>query len=109
MARTLFQVIKDKFGAHRLLQAINVYPPYLGAGIRVREITPDLRRFEVEMRMYPWTRNYVGTAFGGSMYSMTDPWFMFILFENLGPGYIVWDKAATIRFLKPGLGTLRAT
>lgn len=106
--KSVFQMIKEKLGTHRFLQAINLYPPYLGAGIRVRRITPDLRRFEIEMRMYPWNKNYVGTHFGGSMYSMTDPWFMFILLENLGPGYIVWDKAAAIRFLKPGKGTLRA-
>lgn len=104
-----FQFIKDKLGAHRLLQAINLYPPYLGAGIRVRHISEDLTRFDVELRMYPWNKNYVGTHFGGSLYSMTDPWFMFILLENLGSGFVVWDKAASIRFLKPGKGTMRAT
>lgn len=53
-------------------------------------------------------RNYVGTHFGGSLFAMADPWFMIMLIERLGPGYAVWDKAATIRFRKPGRGTVRA-
>lgn len=65
-------------------------------------------RLEVEMKMRWWNRNLVGTHFGGSLYSMCDPFYMFILMENLGSGYIVWDKAATIRFKKPGMGTVRA-
>jgi hypothetical protein len=51
----------------------------------------------------------VGTQFGGSLYSMTDPFYMLMLIENLGKGYIVWDKAATIRFKSPGHGTVHAT
>jgi acyl-coenzyme A thioesterase PaaI-like protein len=60
------------------------------------------------MRLRRWNRNYVGTHFGGSLYSMCDPFFMLILMENLGRGYVVWDKAATIRFRRPGKGTVRA-
>jgi acyl-coenzyme A thioesterase PaaI-like protein len=90
-----------------LLRLMNLYPPYLGAGIRVRS-SPDLRTFDVRMRLSPLNRNYVGTHFGGSLYSMCDPFFMLILFEALGPGYVVWDKAATIRFRRPGRGTVHA-
>ena len=56
-----------------------------------------------------FNRNYVGTHYGGSLYSMCDPWFMVMLIEQLGPDYIVWDKAATIRFKKPGRGTVKAS
>lgn len=56
-----------------------------------------------------FNRNYVGTHYGGSLYSMCDPWFMVMLIENLGPDYIVWDKAATIRFKKPGKGVVKAS
>jgi len=52
------------------------------------------------------TRNYVGTIFGGSMYGAVDP--VYMLMKNLGPGYEIWDKAATIRFKKPGRSTLHA-
>ncbi|HYO14699.1 MAG TPA: DUF4442 domain-containing protein [Thermoanaerobaculia bacterium] len=91
-----------------LLRMLNLYPPYLGAGVRVRT-SPDLRTFEVRMKLRWWNRNYVGTHFGGSLYTMCDPFFMLILVDALGSGYIVWDKAATIRFRRPGRGTVRAT
>jgi hypothetical protein len=60
------------------------------------------------MDLRVWNRNYVGTHYGGSLYSMTDPFYMLMLMENLGADYIVWDKAATIRFRKPGKGKVRA-
>ena len=91
-----------------LLRMLSFWPPYLGAGIRVRT-SPDLRTFEVRMKLRWWNRNYVNTHFGGSLYSMCDPFFMLILAEALGRGYVVWDKAATIRFRRPGKGTVRAT
>ena len=89
-----------------LLRSINAWPPFLGAGIRVTRMAS--KAIDVEMRLRFWNRNYVGTHFGGSLYSMTDPFFMLMLLENLGPEYLVWDKAATIRFKKPGRGKVRA-
>jgi acyl-coenzyme A thioesterase PaaI-like protein len=91
-----------------MIRLLSLYPPYLGAGIRVKA-SPDLRTFEVRMKLRRWSRNYVGTQFGGSLYSMCDPFFMLILAEALGSGYVVWDKAATIRFRRPGRGTVHAT
>lgn len=88
---------------------VNLYPPYLGAGVRVTRVTADLGAVDVRMRLTPWNRNYVGAHFGGSLFAMADPFFMIILMERLGPGYAVWDKAATIRYRKPGRGTVRAT
>jgi acyl-coenzyme A thioesterase PaaI-like protein len=89
-----------------LAPLLNVYPPYLGAGIRVREEGPTT--FEVSMTLQPWNQNYLGTHFGGSLYSMCDPFFVLILSRNLGPGYVVWDKSARIRFRRPGRGTVTA-
>ncbi|MGC4117075.1 MAG: YiiD C-terminal domain-containing protein [Myxococcales bacterium] len=89
-----------------LARLLNVYPPYLGAGVRVREV--DSHTFDVSMRLRPWNQNYFGTHFGGSLYSMCDPFFALVLARELGPEYVVWDKAAAIRFLKPGKGTVRA-
>ena len=91
-----------------LIRLLNLYPPYLGAGVRVRA-SNDLRTFEVTMKLRWWNRNYVGTHFGGSLYTMCDPFFMLILYEALGRGYVVWDKAATVRFRRRGTGTVRAT
>jgi len=91
-----------------MIRLLSLYPPYLGAGVRVKA-SPDLRTFEVRMKLRWWNRNYVGTQFGGSLYSMCDPFFMLALADALGRGYIVWDKAATIRFRRPGRGAVRAT
>ncbi len=87
---------------------LNLWPPFLGAGIRVLRISSDWKEIDVEMKLRWWNRNYVGTHYGGSLYSMADPFFMVMLIENLGKDYIVWDKAASIRFRKPGRGTVVA-
>lgn len=94
--------------ARFLRWALNFYPPYLGAGIRVRHISADLREVKIRMGLGWYNRNYVGTQFGGSLYSMTDPFFMLMIMENLGRDYIVWDKAAHIDFVSPGKGPVFA-
>lgn len=91
-----------------LLRIMSFYPPYLGAGIRAKA-SSDLRTFEVRMKLRFWNRNYLGTQFGGSLYSMCDPFFVLILATALGRDYVVWDKTATIRFRRPGRGTVKAT
>ena len=91
-----------------LIRFLSLWPPYLGAGIRVRSISPDYREIEVEMRQRWYNTNYVGVHFGGSLYAMTDPFYMLMLIENLGRDYIVWDKAASIRFKRPGRGRVHA-
>ena len=80
----------------------------LGAGIRVTRIQADWKELDVEMRLRWWNANYVGTHYGGSLYSITDPFFMVMLIRILGPDYIVWDKAASIRFRRPGRSTVYA-
>jgi acyl-coenzyme A thioesterase PaaI-like protein len=96
-------------GPARFLRLMGIYPPYLGAGVRVRHAAPDLSRVEVEMPLTRWNRNFVGTHFGGSLYSMCDPFFMLMLMARLGRDYVVWDRSASIEFLRPGRGTVRAT
>ncbi len=93
----------------RLLRwLMNFYPPYLGAGIRVRHISDDFRQAQVRMGLRWYNRNYVGTQFGGALYSMTDPFFMLMLLQNLGDDFVVWDKAANIEFVSPGKGRVYA-
>lgn len=92
----------------RLISMINFYPPYLFSGIKVVEYAPDLSMFRTQLKLTWFNRNLLGTAFGGSLYSMCDPFFMFILIIHLGDEYIVWDKYASIDFLKPGRGTVFA-
>jgi len=87
---------------------VTLYPPYLGAGVVCTRATDDLRIIEVELRMHSWNRNFVGTHFGGSLYAMCDPFYMLILIEALGDLCVVWDKRASITYVRPGRGTVRA-
>jgi hypothetical protein len=90
-----------------MLRLINIWPPFAAAGIHVHW-GAYMKSANVEMTLRPWNRNFVGTHYGGSLYSMTDPFYMLMLIANLGSEYIVWDKAAHIRFRKPGKGKVRA-
>src|SRR5919106_418231 len=105
---TLWQRLSARLGPKRVLKWIQFYPPYVGAGVRVRHVANDLRAVEVEMPLTRFNRNCVGTHFGGSLYSMCDPFFMLMVMMNVGDGYVVWDKSASIRFVKPGRGRVRA-
>lgn len=99
---------RAKLSAKEMADFLGTYGPYAGAGIRVTEASDDSRRWVVEMPLLPTNQNYMGSHFGGSLYSMCDPFFVLILIRNLGPDFVVWDKAASIRFKKPGTGTVRA-
>lgn len=83
---------------------LSLYGPYFGAGVWVETIGDDFCYAKVSMKLRWYNRNYVNTHFGGSLYSMTDPFFMLLIMKNLGKDYIVWDKAADIDFVKPGKG-----
>jgi Domain of unknown function (DUF4442) len=104
----LLQLLGGSKNSHALRRWINLWPPFLGAGIRVQRIAPDMRAVDVEMKLRWWNANYVGTHFGGSLFAMTDPFYMLMLMANLGRDYVVWDKAASIRYRKPGQGRVRA-
>lgn len=104
----LLKLLGGSDSSHALRRGVNLWPPFLGAGIRVKHIAPDMKSIDVEMKLRWWNANYVGTHFGGSLFAMTDPFYMLMLMANLGREYIVWDKAASIRYRKPGKGTMRA-
>jgi len=87
---------------------INLWPPFLGAGIRVRHIAPDWSEVRVELRQGLLNRNAVGTHYGGSLFSMTDPFYALMLLHHLGERYLIWDQAASIDFVAPGRGTVHA-
>jgi acyl-coenzyme A thioesterase PaaI-like protein len=108
MTRNVLLKLLGGSQAHALRRGVNLWPPFLGMGIRVQHIAPDMKSIDVEMKLRWWNANYVGTHFGGSLFAMTDPFYMLMLMANLGGDYIVWDKAASIRYRKPGRGTVRA-
>ena len=82
---------------------MNLWVPFLGSGIRVLSISPDLHSVDVVLRRRFWNQGPNGSHFGGSLFAMTDPFYPLLLSLNLGPGYIVWDKAASIRYRRPGM------
>jgi acyl-coenzyme A thioesterase PaaI-like protein len=90
------------------LRHIGWWPPLFGTGIKVTRLDKNLRAIDVEMPLRPWNRNYMGVQFGGSLFAMTDPFYMIMVATNLGRDYVVWDKAASIRYKKPGMGRVRA-
>jgi len=89
-----------------LRHGMNLWPPFLFTGIHVTAIAPDWSHARVELRMRPWNRNYVRTHFGGSLFAMSDPFWMLLLMQRLGRDYYVWDQSGSIDFLKPGRGTV---
>jgi hypothetical protein len=104
----LLQLLGGKQRSRALPRWVNLWPPFLGTGIRVTRVSRDMKSVDVEMKLRWWNANYVGTHFGGSLFAMTDPFYMLMLMHHLGCDYIVWDKGATIRYRKPGKSTVRA-
>lgn len=94
--------------ATRFRRLLNLWAPYWGTGIQIAEVSPDFRRMVVRMHKRFYNSNAFGTHFGGSLYAMCDPHYVLQLVPLLGDGYLIWDKAATIEFLKPGRGTVTA-
>ena len=101
--------MKERLGPRAFRWMMNLWPCYRGTGGRVTHVAPDWKEIRVELPLNLRTRNYVGTIFGGSLYGAVDPLYMLMLIRLLGPDHVVWDKAASIRFLKPGRSTLFAT
>src|SRR6202162_431702 len=104
----LLQLLGGGEKSRALRRWISFWPAVLGMGVRINDIDPEMKAVDVEMKLRFWNANYVGTQFGGSLFAMTDPFYMLMLIANLGGDYIVWDKAATIRYRRPGKGTVRA-
>jgi acyl-coenzyme A thioesterase PaaI-like protein len=88
---------------------LNFYPPFRGTGAWCTFIADDWSEMRIRIPRSWRTNNYVGTIFGGSLYAGMDPHFMFMLMHRLGPDYVVWDKAASIRFRRPGRSQLYAS
>lgn len=108
MAAHLFRRYKNKIPHGIAVRLINFWPPFLAAGIVIREASDDFRYMKVSLKRAWYNINYVGVQFGGSIYAMVDPFYMLMLMNNLGEDYIVWDKAARVHFLRPGRTALSA-
>jgi acyl-coenzyme A thioesterase PaaI-like protein len=87
---------------------MNLWPPLFFAGIRITALSSDFKTARVQLTLRPWNKNAVGSHFGGSLFAMTDPFYMLMILAQLGNDYVVWDKAADIDFIKPGKGKVIA-
>jgi len=87
---------------------LNIWPPFLFSGITILKISKDFRHAKVRLNKKVLTSNYVGTLFGGSLFAMTDPFYMVMILKNLGKDYIVWDKRSEIEYVSPGKSTVFA-
>jgi len=94
--------------AHAMRRMLNLWPPFLFAGIRVLEMSDNFSHARVELKRHWYNRNFVGTHFGGSLFAMTDPFWMIMTLCRLGNGYIVWDKAGEIEFVEATRAPVRA-
>lgn len=104
-AHPLQALMTSHAGMRRML---NIWPPFLFSGISVREVSKDFRHAKVRLKKKVLTSNYVGTLFGGSLFAMTDPFYMVMVLKNLGKDYIVWDKRSEIEYVSPGKTTVFA-
>lgn len=100
--------MSESFESRLMRWKFNFFPAYRACGARLTYVASDFLEMRVRLDLKRKTRNYVGTLFGGSMYAAVDPIYMMMLIKTLGPDYIVWDKAATIQFKRPGRSTLYA-
>lgn len=91
-----------------LLKLWNFWPPFLFSGISAEKVSKDYRHIVSRLKLRFWNANFVGTQYGGSIFSLADPFYMIMLIKNLGPEYVVWDKSARINYLKPGKTDLSA-
>lgn len=105
-----YQDLADRAGDARVVRRLmNLWPPFLFSGIHITRMDDDYRHVEVELRKNRITSNYVNTQFGGSMFAMCDPFLMVMIANNLGRGYVVWDAASEIDYVRPGRTTVRAS
>jgi acyl-coenzyme A thioesterase PaaI-like protein len=81
--------------------AMNLFPAYRRTGGRVAYISDDWQQVKIRLKLNWQTKNYVGSIFGGSIYGAIDPIYMLQLMKILGKNYVVWDKEASIKFIKP--------
>lgn len=87
---------------------MNCWPPFAFSGIHITDLGEDFMSAEVRLRLHWWNRNVAGVHFGGSLFAMTDPFWMMLLLRQLGGDHVVWDRAAEIDFIKPGRGDVTA-
>lgn len=103
MARKL---LLSPFGIRNFMR---LWGPFIGANIRVTKVSPDFKEMEARMKLHWYNKNLFGTQFGGSLFSMTDPFYPMMLMMNIGGKHIIWDKSASIEFVSAVKTEVRAS
>jgi acyl-coenzyme A thioesterase PaaI-like protein len=94
--------------ARMMRMGFNLHPAFRGTGGRVEHVAQDLSHIRVRLPLSWRTRNVVGSIYGGSLFAVTDGLHPLMIMAALGKDVVVWDKAASIRYKKPGFTTLFA-
>ena len=102
MYKAIFAFLSKYFKKNTLFKILfNISPMYRRTNARLIDVSEDIHRVKIKISLNYKNRNYMGTMFGGSMLSATDPIYMIQLLQILGDDYVVWDKSTNIRFKKP--------
>lgn len=107
MYRVITNILKRFFKASTIYKyGFNWSPMYRRSTGRLVEVSDDLHYVKIQIKLSWKNRNYAGSLFGGSMLAATDPIYMIQLIQILGDDYVVWDKAVTANYKRPGKGVL---
>ena len=108
MVTDWLEKLPPRWRASIVRMGFNLHPAFRGTGGRVEHVSPSLDHIRVRLPHSWRTKNIVGSIYGGSLFSITDGAHPMMLMSALGRDVIVWDKAASIRYRKPGYATLYA-
>ena len=109
MYRTITKIAKCFFTDAQIYKyGFNWSPMYRRSTGRLVTVSDNLMYVKIKIPLSIKNRNFVGTIFGGSLFSATDPIYMIQLMNILGDDYVVWDKSATINFKRPAKETVFA-
>lgn len=109
MYKTLAKILSKVFSRQQIFRyGFNMSPMYRRSTGRVTSVSENLQNVKIKIPLSIKNRNYVGSIFGGSLFSATDPIYMVQLINILGEDYVVWDKDAKIRYKRPAKSTAYA-
>jgi hypothetical protein len=102
MYKIAFEFLKKYFSEATLFKhGFNISPMYRRSVARIIYVSENLQEVVIKIPLNYKNRNYVGSIYGGSMLSATDPIYMTQLMNILGNDFVVWDKATTVRYKRP--------
>ena len=88
---------------------LNTWPPLRKQGIQVTNINKSLTRMDVQLKSKWFNQSAAFAIFGGSLYTMTEPFYMLLFLGHIGNDHIVWDKSGLITFTSPARKTINVT